>query len=181
MAGWETSEFLDTRRVLDEIIERARSDHRLVDDMLLLTAIETSELLGQHSEILLEQMILECLSPLQASAHARGIAWELSPTSRVTVRCDAYAVVRALQAILQSALDRARLDSVIRVGLRNDAHFALLTISFQSNHGGASDNADMRLAVARSVVDAHGGTLSTHVQDGGMIRISMLLPTGRTT
>jgi signal transduction histidine kinase len=169
---------MSTRRILESVTEAARHHHHLVDDMLLLTAIETAEELGHHSQIQLQQLLVESVSSLQKRAAARRIAWDITADEPVTVRCDAYAIARALHAILQSALERAALGSVLHVSLRADEHFAILAAFFRGGEG-PSSNADLRLGVARSVVTAHHGTLSVHVHDEGLMRITLVLPVGR--
>jgi K+-sensing histidine kinase KdpD len=176
----ETGDGKDRRRLARRLTVKTKSRHPLAHEMLLLTAIETSEELGRRMDIELRDLLIDEVSALQARSAARGIAWEIDAEEPIRANCEGYAIARALHAILQSALERAIDGSVLRVSLRGDRERAILSAVVAASGVHSSDHADLRLAVARSVIDAHGGALSVHFHDEGMIRIVLVMPCGVT-
>lgn len=183
------------RRVLRSSLEEVERLARLAEDLLLLSRATTGPE-APKARVDLEPILLDVLDVGARLAHGSGVAVHLTETTPATIRGDAVAIRRALLNLVENAvkytpaggrvdLSLARVDGSAALAVQDtgpgippaDAErvfqpFVRLDAARARDTGGAG----LGLAIARSVVLAHGGTLALESAPGAGSRFSIRLP-----
>ncbi len=185
--------------VADHVIAQARRMSSLIDDLLLLARADADRL-GPREAI---DMAAVVVSTLESDRWASGtgpvhVVGSVAG-SPLTVRGDQAALERVLTNLLDNAVRHAR--TTVAVSLRADGPETELVICDDGpgvpseqldlifdrfyradpsrSRGAAGDGgAGLGLAIARSVVRAHGGEVSAAERPGGGLCVRVTLPTG---
>jgi len=165
----------------------------LVDDLFLLTRVESGRLEVPDQVVDLSEIADEAIEALTPVAAARRIGITLDTPGRVRVRGNAAALGRVIRNLLDNAIRHAPVGSGITVTVGGDGapaitvtdegpgfptgfvgeafdHFTRADASRNRDTGGAG----LGLAIARSVVEAHGGRIRIEHGAGG--RVTFELP-----
>jgi signal transduction histidine kinase len=165
----------------------------LVDDLFLLARIEAGDLNVDHQPIDLAELADETVEAMAPVAIGRNIELRLEAAGRVPVRGGPEALGRVMRNLVDNAIRYApaRSDVVVRVSNGDGALVEvidqgpgfdgqLLETAFDRfSRGEPSRNretggAGLGLAIARGVVQAHGGEIWAHPGPGG--RVAFRLP-----
>jgi heavy metal sensor kinase len=166
------------RRVLRSSLEEGERLIRLAEDLLLLSRFSPSGP-PPAGRVALEPLVTDVLDVGAKLAEGKGVAIQLEATTPATVLGDALALRRALRNLVENAvkytpsggkvgLSLVRTDGQAEIAVRDtglgidpaDAErafqpFVRLDVARSPDTGGAG----LGLAIARSIVVAHGGTL----------------------
>jgi signal transduction histidine kinase len=178
------------RRAADDValllsLERSAAQmHRLVDDLLDAVRIEKGQFRIERSRNELVPLVEDALQSVRALAEARGI--RLRPRLQeapVWVECDGVRIVQVLSNLLHNAVkfspDGGFIDVETAVepgsvcisvrdhgpGIQEDAHESLFQRYWQGARG-AHQGTGLGLFIAKSIVDAHGGTIGVESSPG---------------
>ncbi len=185
----------DPDRYLDAMQHDVRALSSLIDDLFLLSRIESGRLELPRAPVDLSELADTTVQAMQPIADERGVQLRLEVSGRVQVPGNATALGRVLRNLLDNGIRHAppgsvvvvRLDAdrppVVRVvdegpgfpvGFREHAFdgFARADLSRTRATGGAG----LGLAIARGLVEAHGGRIWIEPEPGG--HVAFELPVG---
>jgi signal transduction histidine kinase len=180
---------------LEPLREQARRLQVLVADLFELARIDAGVLQRELEEIRLAPLVETCLRGIDAEARARSIRLERHVEDDASVRCIPEQVERVLLNLLTNALRHTPPDGTIAVRLtRRDAD---VRVTVEDDGEGLTPEAERRmfdrfwradtsrtpgegaglgLAIARGLVEAHGGHIWGEPRTGGGARVSFTLP-----
>jgi signal transduction histidine kinase len=161
----------------------------LVDDLFLLVRMEEGRLDLHLAPLDLAEVADEALEVLAPTAAARRVALRLETAGRVSATGDARALGRVVRNLLDNAVRHAPADSVVTVAVDGEGgrptvrvlddgpgfpegfaeeafdRFSRADPSRTRETGGAG----LGLAIARGLVEAHGGEVWIGPPPGGMV------------
>ena len=142
----------------------------------------------------LSGVVRSCLQGIEAEARARQIELRSSVDDGVTARFAPEKVERVLLNLLTNALRHTPSDGAVAVrveprqdevavivedtgeGLGDEARARMFERFWRSDRARSSRGAGLGLAIARGLVEAHGGRIWAEDVPGGGARVSFTLP-----
>lgn len=168
----------------------------LVDDLFLLARIEAGELQLERQPVDLAELADETIEAMEPVARREGVDLRLDTAGRVPVLGAAEPLGRAMRNLVDNAIRHAPTASQVRVRVINSDDaiveviddgpgFApdLVPTAFESfvtadpSRSRAAGGAGLGLAIAKGVVEAHGGVIWASPGPGG--RVGFRLPLSR--
>jgi signal transduction histidine kinase len=164
----------------------------LVDDLFLLVRLDRGRYEMPASSIDLTEIADEAIEALTPVAEARAVSVHLSATGAVRVNGNAAALGRVIRNLLDNAIRHAPPSSVVSVtvdpvsrlvrvtdeGPGFEASFADTAFEHftraDTSRNRSTGGAGLGLAIARGVVEAHGGQIWIEPPPGG--RVAFELP-----
>jgi signal transduction histidine kinase len=168
----------------------------LVDDLFELARIDAGALTLELRAAPLEPVVESCLRGVEADARRRGIDLAASVPDDVTARCAPEKIERVLFNLLTNALRHTpsdgsvavrveQVDQEVRVsvedtgeGLGEEARSRMFDRFWRGDPARSARGAGLGLAIARGLVEAHGGRIWAEERPGGGARVSFTLPVG---
>ena len=166
----------------------------LVDDLFELTRIETGEITWSMSRVRLDALVPEAVDALRAEASVKRIAMRCDvPTGLDPVQADAARLRRVLFNLIQNAIRHTPADGSVvvlaeRVGprleievadsgtgiARDDRARVFEPFAQGEDRAERGDGAGLGLAIARAIVEAHGGDIwLEEAEVGTRVRFSL--------
>lgn len=179
----------DYRQVLRSSLEDVERLIRLAEDLLMLTRASAGAGL-KAAPVELEPLLLDVLDVGLRLGQAAGVTVAVGPTEPATVHGDAAALRRALLNLVENAVKYTPAGGRVEITLRRAGGEALLGVRdtgvgippddlgrifdpfvrLDSARARDTGGAGLGLAIAHSVVTAHGGRLEAQsVPDGGSV------------
>ncbi len=180
-------------------LERAERLEDLVNEFFETARLNLSESALVCSEVNLSRMVEQELFEYRPAMEPKGLTYRIDAERDVTVSCDAGKVARVLDNLLRNAVSYSRPGSEIAVELRREERegaagarlrvanrgdtippsqlerlfeqFYRLSSSRDADTGGAG----LGLAIARGLVQAHGGEIHAESAEG-TVTFSLWLP-----
>jgi signal transduction histidine kinase len=183
-------------RYLAAMHEQVRNLARLVDDLFELARIDAGALTLELRNAELAGLIESCVRGVSAEARARQVRIEARVLDGTWARCEPAKVERVLYNLLTNALRHTPSDGSVAVLLHPQADEIQVTVEdtgsgvtpetasrmFErfwredpartTGDGGAG----LGLAIARGLVEAHGGRIWAEPRPEGGTRVSFTLP-----
>jgi signal transduction histidine kinase len=174
--------------------EQVRVLSMLVDDLFELARIDAGALTLELHVTPLAGVVRSCLRGVEAEARVRGIELEADVADEVTARFAADKVERVLFNLLTNALRHTPSDGSVAVlvtplsdevqvtvedsgeGIDADAESRMFERFWRGDRARSSRGAGLGLAIARGLVEAHGGRIWAESRPGGGARVSFTLP-----
>lgn len=183
------------RRVLQSSLEEVERLIRLAEDLLLLSRTSAG-VDGARKPVDLEPVVLDVLDVGTQLAHGTGVAVRLTASAPAIVRGDAGDLYRAILNLVENAVKYTGEGGHVDVSLASTEGWAVLAVQdtgpgidpadaervFQPfvrldrARARATGGAGLGLSIARSIVLAHGGTLSLDSAPGAGSRFTVRLP-----
>jgi signal transduction histidine kinase len=188
----------EPKRYLPALREQVERLGMLVDDLFELARIDAGALTLELHEAPLSGLVDSCLRGLEAEAQARRVSLGAQVDDRVTVLCAPEQVERVLFNLLTNALRHTPSDGAVAVraepsaaevevtvedtgaGLEPEAISRMFDRFWRGDRArtrGDGSGAGLGLAIARGLVEAHGGRIWAESRPGGGTRVSFTLPT----
>lgn len=179
----------DPPRYLRSMAHDVEALSSLVDDLFLLARIEAQRLELRREPIDLADLADEAVESLQPTAAARGIDLRLvaDPT---LVEVNPAAVGRVIRNLVDNAIRHAPENSTVEVEVRHDGQPVVRVIDAGDGFGDdfaatafdrfsraeqsrnrSSGGAGLGLAIARGLVEAHGGSIEIEPPPGGRVAV----------
>ncbi len=179
------SETAEVQRYLELIRLEIQHLSRLIDDLFELSQIESGALRLRFAPTTLPDLLQETLAPYQARAREQGVALEQHLASNLPeVNADAARLQRVLRNLIDNALRYTPAGGAVRIDVHADGQAAHVVVSdtgpgvppdawerifdrfYRGEHarsrgrgGLSSAGAGLGLAIARGLVQAHGGRI----------------------
>ena len=162
--------------------DQVRTLGLLVNDLFELARIDAGALTLELQQAGLAGLVRGCVTGLAAEAKARRVRLETDVDERLTVRCAPEKIERVLFNLLTNALRHTPSDGSVAVHAATGEDEVRVTVEDtgsglerkpERSRGGAG----LGLAIARGLVEAHGGRIWAEDRPGGGARVSFTLPT----
>ncbi len=182
---------------LPSIREQVQTLAGLVDDLFELARIDSGTLTLELQDAGLATVVGACMRGLEAEARARQVTLGSQVHADATAYCEPQKVERVLLNLLTNALRHTPSDGSIAVlvepdpdgvrvsvedtgvGLTTDSASRMFERFWRADRARTSPGAGLGLAIARGLVEAHGGQIWAESRSGGGARVSFTLPRGR--
>jgi signal transduction histidine kinase len=185
---------------LSALQEQVRTLGRLVDDLFELARIDAGSLTLELHDAQLSGVVLSCFRGLEAEAHARRVSLQADLLDGTIAHCAPDQVERVLLNLLTNALRHTPADGSIAVrveptddevqvtvedtgtGLEPEVERRMFDRFWRGDRARSSSRGSgsgLGLAIARGLVEAHGGRIWAENRPGGGARVSFTLPAPR--
>ncbi len=184
-------------KAIDIIDRNAGRLHRLVEDMLAFSTIETDQVAPDPAGVDLARVVENCQRMLSGSHEARRLDVRIDLDPDVPpVDADRSHVERVVRNVLGNAVKFTPVGGQVTVGLRADGDMVRLTVDdsgigipdaelsqvgtrfFRSSLSTAMEiqGTGLGLALAKALVEHHGGSLSIASIEGAGTTVVVTLP-----
>jgi signal transduction histidine kinase len=184
----------DPAEYVPTLHEQVRALAVLVDDLFELARIDAGVLALETGEWPVAELVRACLRGVDAEARRRGVSLEAQVDEAVTARFEPGKVERVLLNLLANALRHTPADGSVAVlvrpggdevritvedtgvGLEDGAETRMFERFWRGDRARAGGHAGLGLAIARGIVEAHGGRIWAEPRPGGGASVSFTLP-----
>jgi signal transduction histidine kinase len=174
--------------------EQVRVLSLLVDDLFELARIDAGALTLEMQRLPLAPIVSSSLRSIQAEARSRKVQLDADVGDDVTARFAPAEVERVLMNLLTNALRHTPSDGAVAVhveqqpdevrvavedtgnGLDSEARERMFERFWRGDQSRSSRGAGLGLAIARGLVEAHGGRIWAEDREGGGARVCFTLP-----
>ena len=174
--------------------EQVRVLAQLVDDLFVLGRIEAGVLALELREAPLRPVVDTCLVGLAAEAASRGVRLEALGSADATARFAPEKIERVLFNLLTNALRHTPSDGSVAVivrpavnevcvrvedtgeGIDDEGAERMFERFWRGDQARSTPGAGLGLAIARGLVEAHGGRIWAEPRPPGGTRVSFPLP-----
>jgi signal transduction histidine kinase len=173
--------------------QQVRTLGRRVDDLFELARIDAGALTLELHEAEVGGLVDACVTALEAEAALRGVHLQ-ALTADARVRCEPEKIERVLLNLVTNALRHTPSDGSVAVvvvpgreqvqvsvedtgaGLEPGAERTMFDRFWRGDRARSGDGAGLGLAIARGLVEAHGGRIWAERRTEGGARVSFTLP-----
>jgi signal transduction histidine kinase len=186
----EPGEYLEAIRTQTDILSG------LVDDLFELARIDAGALTLELRDAPLGELVSRCVSSLDAEARAREVEIEAQVVADPMVRIAPDKVERVLLNLLANAVRHSPRRGEVAVVVEPDTDYVVVSVEdtgaglepgapermfdrfwrADESRTRSSGGAGLGLAIARGLVQAHGGTIWAENRAGGGARVAFTLP-----
>jgi len=174
--------------------DQVRALSVLVDDLFELARIDSGVLTLELGDWPLAELVRSCLRGVDAEARLRGINLAASVDESVTARFEPGKVERVLFNLLTNALRHTPADGSVAVrvrprdeqveitvedtgeGLDEEAQARMFERFWRGDRARTGGQAGLGLAIARGIVEAHGGRIWAERRPEGGASVTFTLP-----
>jgi signal transduction histidine kinase len=179
---------------LPALQQQVRTLALLVEDLFELARIDAGPLRLELREAEVTVLVQECVRGLEAEAASRRIRLEARADFAARARCEPEKVQRILFNLVTNALRHTPSDGAVAVlvephdeevrvtvedtgeGLDAEAERRMFERFWRGDRARSGNGAGLGLAIARGLVEAHGGRIWAERRREGGARISFTLP-----
>jgi len=176
--------------------EQVRVLSQLVDDLFELARIDAGALTLELRRLPVAPLISSSLRGIEAEARLRHVRLASEVDEAITATFAPEKVERVLMNLLTNALRHTPNDGAVAVrveplpgevrvavedtgdGLDAEARARMFERFWRGDRSRSSRGAGLGLAIARGLVEAHGGRIWAEDRDGGGARVCFTLPAG---
>jgi len=179
--------------LLETVIGEAEHMERLITNLLDMTRLESGGLVLKREWQPLQEAVGSALRSLDQRLHGREVKVQLPPDLPL-VNIDSVAIEQVLANLLDNAVEYTPSGSPIEITARAKDDAVLLEVAdhgpglpegterrvfdkfFRVRPGQGHRGIGLGLAIARGIVEAHGGTISAHNRPNGGASFQVMLP-----
>ena len=176
--------------------EQVRILSLLVEDLFELARIDAGALTLEMHHLPVAPVVSSSLRGVEAEARSRHVSLAAEVEEDVTARFAPEKVERVLMNLLTNALRHTPSDGAVAVlvepregevrvavedtgaGLDSEARERMFERFWRGDQSRSSRGAGLGLAIARGLVEAHGGRIWAEDREGGGARVCFTLPAG---
>jgi signal transduction histidine kinase len=186
----------DPEEYLPVLREQVRALSLLVDDLFELARIDAGALTLELRQLPVAPVVSSTLRSIEAEAKSRHVRLDADVGEDVTARFAPDKLERVLMNLLTNALRHTPSDGAVAVlvepkpdevqvavedtgeGLDSEARERMFERFWRGDQSRSSRGAGLGLAIARGLVEAHGGRIWAEDREGGGARVCFTLPAG---
>jgi two-component system phosphate regulon sensor histidine kinase PhoR len=202
LADGAASEAETAHRFSRRILDQCRRLGALLDDLLVLSRLESAEAPGRREPVDLKELAQEAIELVESKAVEKAVEVSLDPGEGATVEGDPEGILRLLSNLLENAVKYNRPGGSVRVRLARDESASLQApmAAIEVEDSGIGIPADslpriferfyrvdkgrsreeggtgLGLAIVKHVAQAHGGRVEVESRLGEGTRFRVLLP-----
>lgn len=189
----------DHRERICSMLEEVQRLTGIVNHLTFLAKVDSGSLAIAVEQIALSDLVNDLLEDTTILAANKDISVILSPCEAVTIMADRMRIRQALLNLADNAVKYSTPGGTIRMELRHgksEAVFAILNSGapvppelrervferfFRGDpaHNGMIEGSGLGLSIAKSVVEAHNGTIRYEVLADGLTQVTVTLPCGK--
>jgi signal transduction histidine kinase len=183
------------RRPLDQILSESDHMSRLIEDQLLLSRLDSSDLPITQQRVLLEKLLPSIQETVSRLAEARDIKLEISQVSG-SVLADPTRLRQVLLVLLDNAIRHTPAGGTIRIESEPKGHELELRVIdtgagipkedlphvferfYRGDPAHSAAGSGLGLSIAKALVEAQGGSISirSRVGDGTTVSLRLRSP-----
>ncbi len=166
---------------------------RLANDLLLLAKAESHQLRLERERHRLDELLMECVGKMKSLAANKGVSMWLDIDEPVEILGDVVTLRRVLMNILDNAIIHSPESGTVITRLAVDGVDAVITIAdngpgiaqedlvrvfdrfYRSDAHRTTRGAGLGLAIARTIVEAHGGSIRVASGEGEGTTVTITL------
>ncbi len=174
--------------------EQVRALTLLVDDLFELASIDAGALTIELQQLPVAPVVSSTLRSIEAEARSRHVRLDAKVAEGITARFAPDKIERVLMNLLTNALRHTPSDGAVAVlveprpdevrvavedtgeGLDTEARERMFERFWRGDQSRSSRGAGLGLAIARGLVEAHGGRIWAEDREGGGARVCFTLP-----
>ena len=174
--------------------EQVRALSRLVDDLFELAQIDAGALTLELRDAPVADLVRSCVRGVEAEARLRGVHLETELADSATAPLAPDKIERVLLNLVTNALRHTPADGTVAILVRSDDGHVHVTVEdtgegvdedvrarmfdrfWRGDPARSSRNAGLGLAIAKGLVEAHGGRIWADRRPGGGTSVSFTLP-----
>jgi heavy metal sensor kinase len=167
---------------------------RMANDLLLLAKAESHQLRLANVRERLDEMLIESVGKMKALAAQRNVSLWVDVDEPVELLCDPPTLQRVLMNILDNAITHTAASSTVTARLTVEDAGAVITITdtgegipeedlpkifdrfYRSDTTRSSRGSGLGLAIARTIIEAHRGTIAIASAEGKGTEVRIVLP-----
>jgi signal transduction histidine kinase len=184
----------DPEEYIPVLLEQVRVLSLLVEDLFELARIDAGALTLEMHRLPVAPVVSSSLRGVEAEARSRHVTLAAEVEDDLTARFAPEKVERVLMNLLTNALRHTPSDGVVAIrvephagevqvavedtgeGLDAEAQERMFERFWRGDQSRSSRGAGLGLAIARGLVEAHGGRIWAEDREGGGARICFTLP-----
>jgi signal transduction histidine kinase len=186
----------DPEEYVPVLREQVRVLSLLVDDLFELARIDAGALTLELRRLPVAPVVSSTLRSIEAEARSRHVRLDADVGDDVTARFTPDKLERVLMNLLTNALQHTPSDGAVAVlveprthevqvavedtgdGIDTEARERMFERFWRGDQSRSSRGAGLGLAIARGLVEAHGGRIWAEDREGGGARVCFTLPAG---
>ena len=177
------------------VLDKAERLEDLINEFFDITRFNLSHLELEFREVDLKRMLEQVASEFSPALREKRITCELDLSAPLPAVCDPDKMARVFDNLLNNACHYAYPDSTLQVAGHQEGERIILTFRnagrtippeklermfeqffrLDSSRGTSSGNAGLGLAIAKEIVEAHGGTIYARSADE-QVTFTVILP-----
>ncbi|MDB5033207.1 MAG: hypothetical protein JWQ98_448 [Chlorobi bacterium] len=182
------------REDLEHCLTEVDRMSRLANDLLLLAKADAHQLRLIKAPERLDEIVVDCVSKLKNLAGQRNISLWVDVDDAVEFSCDSATLQRAIMNVITNAITYSHESSTVTTRLTAQDRAALITISdngpgipasdipqifdrfYRSDTARSTPGSGLGLAIARTIIEAHDGTIAIASEEGKGTIVTIGLP-----
>lgn len=178
--GLQTDVLKDKEQATQIIIDESRKMSNLAEELLYISKIDSGQMKPDREKIYINELIYDCLSPLEIMAKNKGIHFTIEmDDSENVVNGDEKQLAKAFGNIIVNAIKYAETEVKIKTVAKNGIMEIIIEDDgkginekdmpyiFERFYTGENGNTGIGLALAKEIVEIHGGKIAAHNSDKG--------------
>ncbi len=176
-------------------LDKAERLESLINEFFDITRFNLTTLTLDKERVSLTRMLEQTASEFDPALGEKGLRWKLDIAQGVEMVCDADKLARVFDNLVRNAVNYSYPDTEISMALRTEADRAEVIVEnhgrtippeklvrifeqffrLDTSRGTATGGAGLGLAIARQIVEAHGGRIAAESADE-RVRFTVTLP-----
>jgi len=176
-------------------LDKAERLETLINEFFEITRFSLSHMTLQEDTVNLTRLLEQVTYEFQPALREKALTWDLSLAHDVVISCDSDKIQRVFDNLLRNAVNYCYPNSSIRVSLEQGITELVVTVENQgqpippdkldrifepffrldSARSSSSGGAGLGLAIAKEIVELHGGLIQAH-SAGERVSFRVTLP-----
>ena len=171
-------------QVLASSLEEINKLSRIIEDLLVLARFDNQEIRLEKKALDLGSLLRQTIGEIKILAEQKSVSIEYEAPGKITLQADAVQLKRVLLNLLDNAIKYTPAKGQIRIHQEAQGQRVLVKISdngpgipaaelahifdrfYRADKSRSKIGFGLGLSIAKSIIEAHQGTISAHSQEG---------------